>query len=251
MEIKYEIQGDAISLFFPAANAGKFRFKKRDTNLEFGYSFSTRKETFDEHVYLEWQIGYDVPVADVEKGEKRTVITGVSFIGSNGKLKYPYELSELLHMSVQVGLLPRERLQVLLDEVAGYESFIDQKPITTESALIVSLNGVTFKETTIKLPTLYMPDTADGTQIEASIEKQQYATGVQPMIYFCIPFAAFENAPALSGRPSVRGDELVYVISQDNVTNLVLMVKVFAMASERHHNDVAHILKLLVEMSER
>jgi len=251
METKHEIRGANIRLLIPAKNEGKFRFKKRDTSLDFGRSFSTREEVFDDRVYLEWQIGYDVPVADVEKGKKSTELTSRSFIGSNGKRKYPYELSEVLLKSVQIGLLPREKMAELCDEVGRYEGFIDQKPITTESPLTVSLNGLTFRETATRLPTLYMTDTPDGTQIEVSIEKQQYATGVQPMVYFCIPFPAFQNAAELRGKPSVPGDELVYAVGRGNVTNLVLMMKVFAMVSERHHHDVKEILKLLMEMGGR
>ncbi len=47
-----------------------------------------------------------------------------------------------------------------------------------------------FEETSIKLTTLFMIETTDNTQIEVSIQKQQYASGVQPMVYFSIPITS-------------------------------------------------------------
>lgn len=248
MEIKHEIRDGAIFLFIPAKKHGKFRFNKRETDFEFGHSFPTRSENFDDRVYLEWQIGYDVTVSDVKNGKKTTELANMHFVGSNGKTKYPYELSEILFKSIEVGLLHDKDIEELLKEIAGYTNFIDEKPITTEPASDIYINGLSFKETRIKLPTFYMADTMDDTQIEVSIEKQQYASGIQPMVYFCIPFHAFKNSSELRGRPSVSGDKLIYVIDQSNVINIVLMMKVFAMASKRHRHDIIEILKLLIEM---
>ncbi len=91
----YLIKENNILLTISATNAGKFRFKKRKNRLDFGETFSTREHPFDEQTYLEWQIGYDVPIKDVEKGKKGTKLTSKHFVGSNGKEKYPYELSEI------------------------------------------------------------------------------------------------------------------------------------------------------------
>ncbi len=95
-----------------------------------------------------------------------------------------------------------------------------------------------------------MIETLDETQIEVSIQKQQYATGVQPMVYFCIPLKAFKNSSDLLGRSSVVGDKLVYVINKNNVLNLIFMMKVFGMASKRHNYDIVEILKILLEIIE-
>lgn len=245
------IKGNNILLIIPASNAGKFRFKKRQNKLDFGKTFSTRKGTFDDQTYLEWQIGYDVPINDIEAGKKRTKLATRHFIGSNGKTKYPYELSEIFFKAMELELITKREVEHLLNEIKGYKNFIDKEAITVEHHSRLTINGVHFEETSIKLPTFFMVETSDETQIEVSIQKQQYASGVQPMVYFCIPLRAFKNSSAIYGKSSVSGDNLVYVINRTNVANLIFMMKVFGMASKRHNFDVVEILKILLEIISR
>lgn len=246
--MEYIIKEENIWLVVPAANSGKFRFKKRENRLDFGETFSTRERLFDDKTYLEWQIGYDVPIKDVEEGKKGTKLTRKHFVGSNGKKKYPYELSEIFYKAMALGLISKKEVENLRKEIADYTSFIDEKVITVEHHSKLTINGMNFEETSIKLPTLFMVETLDGTQIEVSIEKQQYASGVQPMVYFCVPLKAFKNYSDLYGKSSISGDKLVYVISNANVLNLVYMMKVFGMASKRHNHDVVKILEVLLEI---
>lgn len=249
--MNYKTENNKIIIEIPASNDGKFRFKKRKNKLEFGESFSTRTEVFDENVYLEWQIGYDAIVADVQNGVKRTKLNKVSFIGSNGKNKYPYELSELLFEGIYVGLISIKKIRTLLREIESYKSFIDERKINIESHSKIDINGIAFEETSIRLPTLFMTETADGTQIEVSIQKQQYATGVQPMLYFCIPFKSFQNYQELSGKSSKPGDNLIYVLNNQNADILFQMTKIFAMCSKRHNQDIVSIIKILIEESDK
>jgi len=244
----YTIEGNNILLTISATNAGKFRFKKRKNRLDFGEIFSTRKFPFDDQTYLEWQISYDVPVRDIGKGKKETKLKSKHFVGSNGKEKYPYELSEIFFEAMELKLITKKEVEHLLNEIKAYKSFIDEKSIAVEHHSKLTMNGINFEETSIKLPTLFMIETLDETQIEVSIQKQQYASGVQPMVYFCIPLKAFKNSSKLHGKSSVSGDKLVYVISKANVLNLVYMMKVFGMASKRHNYDVVKILETLLEI---
>ena len=249
--MEYVIDKNNILLIIPATNAGKFRFKKRRNRLDFGETFSTRECPFDYQTYLEWQIGYDVPIKDVEKKGKGTKLISKHFVGSNGKEKYPYELSEIFFKAMELKLITKKEVENLLNEIRDYKSFIDKKTITVEHHSQLTINGINFEETSIKLPTLFMIETLDDTQIEVSIQKQQYASGVQPMVYFCIPLRAFKNSPSLLGKSSVSGDKLAYVLSKSNVLNLIFMMKVFGMASKRHNHDVVEILKILLEIIDR
>jgi hypothetical protein len=244
----YTIKKNNIILNIPATNAGKFRFKKRNNRLDFGETFSTRECIFDDQTYLEWQIGYDVPVNEVEKNNKGTKLTSKHFVGSNGKRKYPYELSEIFYESMKLGFITIKEVENLLEEILNYKKFIDEKAITVEHHSKLTINGINFEETSIKLPTLFMIETLDNTQIEVSIQKQQYASGVQPMVYFCIPLNAFMNSSELHGKSSVSGDELAYLINKSNVLNIACLIKVFGMASKRHNHDVVEILKVLLEI---
>lgn len=245
--MEYQIKDKNILLVIPATNAGKFRFKKRKNRFDFGETFSTRKCCFDDETYLEWQIGYDIPVKDVQDGKGETKLTKKHFIGSNGKRKYPYELSELLYTVVGLGLITKKDMKDLCDDVKGYKNFIDDKSISVEHHAKLTINGVHFEETSIKLPTFFMVETLDHAQIEVSIQKQQYASGVQPMIYFCIPVKSFTNCSAIMGRSSVAKDVLCYIINKSNVLNLIYLMKIFGMASKRHNHDVVQIIQTILE----
>ena len=170
----------------------------------------------------------------------------ISISLANGKEKYPYELSELLYDGVRAGLIPIDKIQSLLSEIKSYKSFIDHRKIVVEYHSKITINGIAFEEMSIKLPTLFMTETADNTQIEVSIQKQQYASGVQPMLYFCIPIGSFQNHIEIYGRPSKPGDELFYIINSRNADVLFQMVKIFAMCSERHNYDIIKIIELLL-----
>lgn len=243
----YTCVNNSIELTFSAANDGKFRFKTRKSETSFGETFATRQKAFNEKVYLEWQIGYDAMVEDVKSGKKTTKLTKEIFIGSNGREKYLYELSEILYESIKCGLLSTQDLDRMQNEISSYTKFFDEKEIEIEKSADVSVNGLSFKETAIKLPTLFMPQT-DGTLIETSIQKQQYASGVQPMIYFNIPFKSFANWKELDGKKSVKGNNLKYVIKKENAQVILNMFRVFGMASSRHKFDVEQILKTVKKL---
>lgn len=245
--MEYTTKDKEIIIKIPASNSGKMRFKTRENKLEFGKTFATRNNNFGENVYLEWQIGYDAVVTDVESGEKETTLKQYTFIGANGKKKYLYELSEFLYEGMRTGLILDESIRTLLEEIKKYNDFIDDKKIEVEHNSKITINGINFEETSIKLPTLFMVETADNTQIEISIQKQQYASGVQPMVYFCIPIKSFNNYSNLIGRPSKNGDILEYAIKEDNANILFDIIKIFAMCSKRHNFDVIEILKILIK----
>lgn len=246
--MEYHTDKDKIAIEINAANKGKFRFKYRKGNLSFGESFATRTKDFDEDVYLEWQIGYDAVVNDVEKGKKFTKLKNSFFVGANKKRKYLYELSELVYEAMVAKLLSLKDVKELLEEVSAYTEFIDASKIEVTEPNQIQLNNVKFNETAIQLPTLFMVDTVDGTQIEVSIQKQQYATGVQPMVYFCIPLRSFSNAKTIHNRTSQKGDTLTYIIDKSNISVLVELIKIFGMCSKAHNHDVVQILKLLLEL---
>lgn len=246
--MKYSInKNNDIILTIPVVNKGKFRFKKRKQDLDFGKIFSTRQLLFDDSAYLEWQIGYDIPISN--KGDTKLTSDNYKFKATNGLDKYPYELSEIFYQAVELKHIKEKRAEDLLDEIENYKNFIDQKAITVERHSTINLNGINYEETSIKLPTLFMVETQDKTIIEVSIQKQQYASGVQPMIYFCIPINSFNNRDLideLKKRPAQSGDELDYVINKFNVSNIETIMKVFGMASERHNHDIVKILRILL-----
>ena len=61
-----ETQTPEILVKIPISKQGKFRFKIRTSNLEFGDTFATRQKEITKNLYSEWQIGYDAVVVDVK-----------------------------------------------------------------------------------------------------------------------------------------------------------------------------------------
>ena len=246
--MKYEIKDKEIHIIIPVSNSGKFRFKTRKDNFSFGKSFATRSNTFNKGVYLEWQIGYDVTEKDLKENKKHTNLTKLSFIGYNKKLKYPYELSELIYEAVRIGLIPSNSLKKLGKELLSYKEFLSGKDIDITRKGTFAINGIIFEESVIQLPTFFVSDSKNRTQIEVSIQKQQYATGVQPMLYFSIQIGSFINNDEFYGRSSKAGDKLIYIINKSNADGLLLMFKIFGMASPAHNHDIKEIIKVLVNL---
>ena len=247
--MKYKIKDKEIHVLVPISNKGKFRFKTRKDNFDFGKSFATRSKPFNKDVYLEWQIGYDATEKDLKIGKKETRLNKLTFIGYNKKSKYPYELSELIYEAVRLGLMSLTSLRGLGKELESYKEFLNDKEISVGHKGTFTINRITFKETIIQLPTFFIGGLKDGTQVEVSIQKQQYATGVQPMLYFTIPISSFINGKDLDGRVSKPGDELIYLIDKNNADILFLMFNVFGMASPAHNHDIREIIKVLTKLT--
>ena len=83
---------------------------------------------------------------------------------------------------------------------------------------------------------------------EISIQKQQYATGVQPMLYVIIPVLAFDNGISIIGKTSTEITHGIYTISTKERANLFLKImSYFGFCSEKHQHDVLEILKIIKE----
>lgn len=238
----YKVENNSILLNFPAKNDGKFRFKKRENKFGFGKTFSTRNEEFNFNTYLEWQIGYDVSINEINI--KKTKLIKKNFVGSNGKTKYPYELSEIFYEAIKLNFITLKDIDLLIDYILSVKTFIDENPIIVNYKFENMINNILFQETSVNLPTFYY-FCKDDTQIEISIQKQQYATGIQPMVYYCIPFKCFKNKNILLNKTSKVKDELIYEINQKNIENLILLFKIFGMTSQKHQHDIIEILKIL------
>lgn len=243
------LSAGCVTIDLPSANAGKYRLKTRDENIAFGAGFSGRNDPFHDGVYLEWQIGYDAEVKAVEKGDKYTALKTKTFIGANGKETYVYELAEILYFAATVDVVSLDKITALINEIKAYDEFIDTKEISIEKHDDVQLNGLHFAETSIKLPTLYMSQN-DGTQLEASIQKQERALGFQPMIYLSIPFKSFINCEDFRGRASKRGEFFSYSITAKNIETVFNLFRVFGMASAKHKQDTERILDVIIELLE-
>ncbi|HRT68632.1 MAG TPA: R.Pab1 family restriction endonuclease [Bacilli bacterium] len=242
-DIRHYLTKNTVELYLLTKNKGKFRWKNRKDNSQFGNGFATATTPFTEEAYMEWQIGYD---SEVNHSTKTTILSHLEFVGANGKRKNPYELSEILFLMKEVGLITRDEIKDLHDDIERRQfSFDDQFDIQTNEKETVRISDFTFHQQDIVLPTFSDYKTNRGLSIEISIKQQQYASGVQPMVYFAIPIQCFENHKDIIGKTSKEMEEAKLVINQDNKKVILNMFKYFGICSSRHKHDVLSILKLL------
>ena len=244
--MNFEVTNEEIIINLPSKNAGKFRYKKRNKIGEYGKGFATTTENFDDITYLEWQIGYDVIVSDVDK--KPTKLTNMRFVGANGKEKHPYELSELLYYALKENLVSFEEVEETIEKIKACENLFEEDySINLESFRDFSYNNIMFKRGDITLPNFYY-ETDQGLFVEVSIQKQQYANGVQPMVYISIPLRLFSNYQSMNGHSSREIEKAVFIVDRNNASFLLETFEIFGMCSTRHKIDVIEILTKINEL---
>lgn len=242
----YSIENNKLLVYIPIKNAGKFRWKNRETPDDYGEGFSTADIPYSANSYVEWQIGYDVMIKDVES--KPTTLSDLIFIGANGKEKHPYELSEILFGMLEAKVINKQDLLNLIDGIKNCKTSLqDEYSIKTEKLGECVIDGIPLDKQQISLPTFVKKTKENGPVIEVSIQKQQYASGVQPMLYLSIPITSLENGNKYIGKTnkSFSNPYGVFVIDNNNKDVILDTFKLFGICSSKHKHDVNEILKLI------
>lgn len=243
-DIKYILRNDEIELHLPNKNQGKFRWKQRKDNSFFGMSFPTATERFTNDAYLEWQIGYDM---ETNHKTKKTILNHLEFMGSNKKKKNPYELSEILYLMLDMSLVSKKTINDLYIEITERNFFLDEEhKIKVKDPKTVKLSDFLFHRQDIVLPTFSNYKDEKGLSIEISIQKQQYGTGVQPMVYFTIPLPCFDNYQEMLGKTSKEFSNAIFIVNKNNSDVFLNMFRFFGICSFKHKMDVLSILSLLL-----
>jgi len=63
---------------------------------------------------------------------------------------------------------------------------------------------------------------------------------MQIMVYFCIPFTC-----SAIDQKSDNSNEIVYLLTNDNIDSIINLIKVFSCASKRHQHDILEILRCI------
>lgn len=247
------INNKTISIDIPLKNDGKYRWKTRNSAYEYGNGFSTANTPYTKEAYVEWQIGYDFEKSKATLDT--TILTKKSFTGANKKIKLPYELSEIIYKMLELGIISNEELDELMQNAEKSNIFLDQEyKIKSKVKGKLNFQGIEFTEEDITLPTFAYQVKAGDPVIEISIQKQQYATGVQPMVYLSIPLLCFQNGDSYIGKTysDLNGEEKTgkFYIDENNKNYFLILFKIFSFCSIRHKHDVNEILKILKEYIE-
>ncbi|WRB09485.1 R.Pab1 family restriction endonuclease [Helicobacter pylori] len=174
--IKIDNNKKVIEVSIPLTSiSGKARVKIRHAFSDYGISTATRKIPFSLKHYVEWQIGYDVPIKDKEKFELTTLKDEkYHFLGANNKVKTLYELSEIIYYAKRLGLIGLENLENTLKYLEKQKQFIEDNFIR-ERFRSHQFGGMDFELSRISYP-LLIHSFNDNQLSEIVIREQQYGS---------------------------------------------------------------------------
>ncbi|GAA8698345.1 R.Pab1 family restriction endonuclease [Helicobacter pylori] len=247
--IRIDDSKKAIEVSIPLTSiSGKVRVKIRHAFSDYGISTATRKIPFSLKHYVEWQIGYDVPIKDKEKFELTTLKDEkYYFLGANNKVKTLYELSEIIYYAKQLNLISLENLENTLKYLEKQKQFIeDNFTITRERFRSHQFGGMDFELSRISYP-LLIHSFNDNQLSEIVIREQQYGSKVQAMLYFCFSILELKTATPLLNRTAALKEHAFLTIHKTNALVFLEMLKIFGLLSQAHHNDVLKILEKILQ----
>ncbi|GAA7862954.1 R.Pab1 family restriction endonuclease [Helicobacter pylori] len=228
--------------------SGKARVKIRHAFSDYGISTATRKIPFSLKHYVEWQIGYDVPIKDKEKFKLTTLKDEkYHFLGANNKVKTLYELSEIIYYAKQLNLISLENLENTLKYLEKQKQFIeDSFMITRERFRSHQFGGMDFELSRISYP-LLIHSFNDNQLSEIVIREQQYGSKTQAMLYFCFSILELKTATPLLNRTAALKEQALLTIHKTNALMFLETLKIFGLLSQAHHSDVLKILEKILQ----
>lgn len=251
---RVDFQNQRILVEIPlTTHTGKIRIKERRSYTDFGIPVATRRKPFNQNMYVEWQIGYDIEI-----GSKRIHLStlannpDLTFVAYNNKPKTLYELSEYLYYFYRMGVISEEKLR----EVKNYVENIPDSSLLENIYRIYKsnpvekeINGILFLESVIKYPHL-IHDFNNGFFIiaEITIKEKQKAVGIQPMVYICFPVSYLKDelGNSLIGRTAKPNEVAIFEFNRDNAFVILESFKIFGLLSKAHRHDTQEILRLIL-----
>ncbi|GAA8493937.1 R.Pab1 family restriction endonuclease [Helicobacter pylori] len=245
--IRIDDSKKAIEVSIPLTSiSGKVRVKIRHAFSDYSISTATRKIPFSLKHYVEWQIGYDVPIKDKEKFKLTTLKDEkYHFLGANNKVKTLYELSEIIYYAKQLNLISLENLENTLKYLEKQKQFIEDNFIR-ERFRSHQFGGMDFELSRISYP-LLIHSFNDNQLSEIVIREQQYGSKTQAMLYFCFSILELKTATLLLNRTAALKEHALLTIHKTNALVFLEMLKIFGLLSQVHHNDVLKILEKILQ----
>jgi hypothetical protein len=237
--LRLEIFEDKIKIFIKKKTEGKIRFKRVN---KYGIKEQIKQDEInlmDNNQYIEWQITYNIE-ASKNNFDPDWLVSECVYRDVKGKIRYPYELSKILLECKKKAWIENHDYQKLIDEIEKYTLFLEDIPtyIQMECGKL-NLGSLTFEIKKWIIP-IYRIYNSDGTFIEAIKEKQQFAYQMQIMVYFCIPF----TCSTIDQNPD-NSNEIVYLLTNDNIDSIINLIKIFGCASKGHQHDILEILRCI------
>lgn len=228
----------------------KIRVKERSVFSEYGIPVSTRKNPISSKCYVEWQIGYDATLKDINDGIKSTTLIDdkFKFVGANNRPKLPYELSEILYYSFRNGFIDADEIKTCYDRILAVNTSIETREdmqITRTNPIIVNVEDFEFYKMQVTHPLLVHRFGKYEIYAEILINEKQFAVGSQPMLYVCLPIDLLSFETPVIGRSLEVKETAKWVINKEEAKLALELFKVFALLSDNHKQDISEILKVL------
>lgn len=161
----------------------------------------------------------------------------------NNKTYVSYELSDIIKIAYENGIISKEEIKELIDFNVGADNLDIEKKykIVREPTGEKVYNFECYEE---KSP-LFIYKIDDFSFVEIIIQHKQYAVGYQSMIYFCMYLSNIKDTIGLCpiGRLSKSNERLSIPLNKEHIVGIV---KSFIVASEDHSWDIKLILKKII-----
>ena len=249
MSSRFIIDGGEMKVVLPlTAHRGKIRLKRRSAFYGYGMPFFGRSNKIGIDCYLEWQIGYDIEAT--EENKSQTSLNDKSFVASNGKSKYAYELGEILFHAVNKGYVSLEQVKDAYSQILAVadsdtlDMSEDMMP-SCKVPIATTVNGIEFYRSSISYPKLIYRFGQYDIFAEVAKREQQYASMLQPMLYVCLPLAQLRFKRSISGRTLDVKETADWIIGKEEAALSLELFRIFGMLSPKHRFDVLAIFKML------
>jgi len=220
---------------------GKIRVKRRSKTSNYGIPIATRKISFTNEDYVEWQISYATQNPPKTSKVKDIIINNEQ-IG--------FELTKLLYEGSILGILSTEdfnEMEKFIKDVQDKDTLEENEKIVRENKMQEIKGG--FKKFEEKTPVFIKKNDEKGYFVEIILKHKQRAVGLQAMVHLCIYIEKLvdENGKSLIGRTATTREFGKIEINSENKELIKDVVKAFALASQVHKRDILSILRQVKE----
>ncbi|MGZ9431754.1 hypothetical protein [Mycoplasma sp. CB776] len=141
--MKIKNNSGILELFFSSKNKGKFRWKIKESEIDFPKTFATTKDFFQDNCFLEWQISYD---KDAEQNKE------FEFVNYKNKKKNLFELSWILKELIENKMISTIDINKLIEKIKKYNFYFEEKKIQYQKSEEILIEEINFSQKNIVLP---------------------------------------------------------------------------------------------------
>ena len=227
---------------------GKIRIKERNSFSEYGVPVATRRTPLSLRHYVEWMIGYDIPLKVFNEDKSRTLLGDFVFANYKNEKKVPYELAEIAYYSLQMNLIGVEDIKKAADRIRSDSRTLDamdEMQISRTNPMPVRYNDVDFYQMKVSYPLAVHKFGKYDIYAEIINRENQKAAGVQPLLCVCLPITSMEFSENPLGRVLASKECANWIIDKDEAMLSLELIRIFGMLSEKHRFDMLAILHVL------